>query len=71
MLTTYQLRSDELDINLINSIKANFPDQELFIDIYHSENLNLDIEEITNLKIIKRIEDIKSNKNIVFPNIKL
>jgi hypothetical protein len=60
MLTTYQLNSKELDNNLINLIKSNFPNQELFIDVYHSENLILEIDEITNQKIINRIQDIKS-----------
>ncbi|MGA2296192.1 MAG: hypothetical protein ABSG15_01430 [FCB group bacterium] len=71
MLTTYQINSDELDNKLINLIKSNFPNQELFIDVYPLEELNMDIKEITNPKIIERIKDIKANKNLIYPNINL
>jgi hypothetical protein len=71
LVTTYQISSDELDLNLINLIKNNFPHQELFIDVYHAEDMKFEINEISNPKIIQRIEDIKLNKNLIFPNIQL
>lgn len=71
MITTYQINSDDLDCNLVSLIKSNFPNQELFIDVYSSDELNLEVKEITNPKIIERINDIKANKNLVFPNIDL
>jgi len=71
MSTTYQINSEELNINLIELIKSNFPNQELFIDVYPMEDIDLDINEITNPKIIERINDINSNKHIVFPNMNL
>jgi hypothetical protein len=71
MVTTYQISSEELDYNLINLIKSNFPNTDLFIDVYQAENIKLEIDEITNPEIIKRINDIKSNSNIVFPNIEI
>lgn len=69
MLTTYQIKSKELDLKLINSIKSNFPDEDIFIDVYPMTDINPDIQEITNPEIISRLKDIENNKNIVFQNI--
>jgi hypothetical protein len=71
MLTTFQINSSELDLNLLNLIKASFPNQELFIDVYPIENLVADIPEITNPKIIDRIKDVNENRNLIFPNLNL
>ncbi|MCX7736611.1 MAG: hypothetical protein N2319_07840 [Candidatus Kapabacteria bacterium] len=69
MITTFQVNSGELDDKLIDIIKSNFPNQEIVIDVYPLENIDFEIPEITNKKIINRINEIKSNKNIIFPNI--
>lgn len=69
MITSFQVNSGELDDKLIDIIKSNFPNQEIVIDVYPLENLDFEIPEITNNKIINRINEIKSNKNIIFPNI--
>ena len=71
MVTTYQINSENLDVTLINMIKSNFPNQEVFIDVYNSDEIKLNIDTITNTEIIARIKDIKANKNIIFPDINL
>jgi hypothetical protein len=71
MLTTYQIKSSELDFKVIDSIKSNFPDEELLIDVYPVTVLNNVISEITNPEIIDRINDIKNNKNILYPNLNI
>jgi hypothetical protein len=42
LVTTYQISSIELDLNLINLIKFNFPNQDLIIDVYSFEKFNSD-----------------------------
>ena len=69
MLTTYQIKSTDLDLKVINSIKSNFPDEDIIIDVYPMTDINSDIQEITNPDIIARLQDIENNKNIIFPNI--
>lgn len=66
MVTTYQVNSDDLDYNIVNLIKKSFPSEDIIIDVYQSENIKFEIDEISNQKIIKRIEDIKSNQNLIF-----
>lgn len=65
MMTTYQLRSDELNYELIDSIKNTYKNKNIVIDVYQNEEIDLVLNEITNPEIIKRINDIKVNKNIV------
>ncbi len=67
MMTTYQLRSDELNYELIDLIKNTYHNKYIVIDVYQNEDIDLALNEITNPEIIKRINDIKVNKNIVTP----
>jgi hypothetical protein len=69
MVTTYQINSENLDVNLINMIKSNFPNQDVFIDVYNDDEIKMDFDTITNSEIIDRIIDIKANKNIIVPDI--
>jgi hypothetical protein len=71
LVTTYQINTNDLDFNLINLIKSNFPNQELVIDVYPTESIDFEINEITNQNIIDRIKDINANKNILSPKINL
>ncbi len=66
-MTTYQLRSDELNYELIDLIKNTYHNKYIVIDVYQNEDIDLALNEITNPEIIKRINDIKVNKNIVTP----
>ncbi len=68
-MTTYQLRSDELNYELIDSIKNTYKNKNIVIDVYQNEDIDLALNEITNPEIIKRINDIKVNKNIVTPEL--
>jgi hypothetical protein len=63
MLTTYQLRSDELNYELIDSIKNSYDNKNIIIDVYQNEDINFEVNEITNPEIIKRIKDINANKS--------
>lgn len=71
MVTTYQINSENLDVTLINMIKSNFPNQEVFIDVYNADEINTNYNTITNTEIIDRINDIKANKNIIVHDIEL
>ncbi len=71
MTTTYQIKSSDLDSKIIESIKSNFPDEEIMIDVYPVIMPKQEISEITNPEIISRIKDIENKKNIVFPKIDL
>jgi len=69
LLTTYQMKSNDLDSKVIESIKSNFPNEDIVIDVYPASEFNSVINEITNPEIISRIKDIENNKNIVIPNL--
>lgn len=71
MMTTYQLRSDELNYEWIDLIKNTYHNKYIVIDVYQNEDIDLVLNEITNPEIIKRINDIKVNKNIVTPELTL
>ena len=71
MLTTYQLRSDELNYEFIDSIKNSYHNKNIIIDVYQNEDINFEVNEITNPEIIKRIKDINANRNIVTPELTL
>ena len=43
-----------------------YQSKDIIIDFYQNEDFNVDIKKITNPEIINRINDIKSNKNIIF-----
>jgi hypothetical protein len=68
-MITYNIHSDELNIDLIESIKRSYPNKDIVIDIYQNEPLSIEADTITNPEIIKRINDIRNNKNIISPTI--
>jgi hypothetical protein len=71
MSSSFQINSDDLDGSLLEKIKSEFPNQEIIIDVYSTEKIDIGINEITNEEILRRINDIKDLKNLIFPKIDL
>jgi len=60
MIATYKLNAEEIDINLIESIKSAFYGKEINIIITESSN-NI----ITSTELSKRINELNNKQNIV------
>ena len=66
MLTTYQIKSKDLDSKVIDSIKSNFPDEELIIDVPMEFSGNV-IEKISKRRgIMKDMMEKEGVARIIF-----
>lgn len=60
MIATYKLNAEQIDTNLIESIKSAFYGKEINIIITESGN-----NKITSSELSKRINDLNNNQNTV------
>ena len=69
MQTIYQINADELDESLLDSIKAKFKHKEIEIVVSErDETAYLLRSEANRESLLRAIEDIEENHNIVIPN---
>lgn len=75
MTTTYNLNANELDISLIESIKAAYKDKNIEIEVFEIS----DVDETDYLlgsnanreQLLSVVDDIENGRNIVLPDQKL
>ncbi len=66
MTISYTIHSNDLDVSLLESIKSFFKNKELTISIKEKVNKTayFEADELTNIKILKGLEELKLNKGI-------
>lgn len=69
MQTIYQINADELDENLLASIKALFKNKEIEITVSERDETAYLLRSPANREyLLKAIEDVNENKNIITPD---
>ncbi len=69
MYTTYQLNSNDLTPEFIDILKATYKDKEIEIAVHNIDETEYLLHSPKNRDVLlRRIEDIKNNQNIVTPN---
>jgi len=69
MQTIYQINADELDQNLLESIKLLFKHKEIEIVISERDETNyLSRSPANHENLLAAIKDIEENRNIIVPN---
>ncbi|MCY7377299.1 MAG: hypothetical protein LH472_15175 [Pyrinomonadaceae bacterium] len=69
MQTIYQINADELDQNLLDSIKALFKHKEIEIVISErDETAYLRRSPANRERLLRAVKDVEENLNIVVPN---
>lgn len=69
MQTIYQINADEIDENLLDSIKAQFKHKEIEIVVTERDETAYLLRSPANRKYLLRvIEEVEANRNIIVPN---
>jgi len=69
MHTTYQINANEIDQGLLESIKAVFKDKEIEITVTEIDETEYLLRSPANREsLLRAINDIESDKNIVVPD---
>ncbi|MBA3633487.1 MAG: hypothetical protein H0W58_11885 [Acidobacteria bacterium] len=69
MQTIYQINADELDENLLDSIKAQFKHKEIEIVVFERDETAYLLRSPANREyLLRTIQDVKENRNIIVPN---
>ncbi len=72
MTTTYQLEANELDISLIESIKAAYKDKKIEIEVFEVGEMDtteyLLSSPANKEHLLRAIDDIENGRNIVVPD---
>ncbi len=69
MQIIYQINADELDENLLNSIKAQFKHKEIEIVVFERDETEYLLRSPANRNyLLRAIRDIEENKNIIVPD---
>ena len=69
MQTIYQINADELDENLLNSIKAQFKHKEIEIVVFERDETEYLLRSPANRNyLLRTMRDIEENKNIIVPD---
>ena len=69
MQTIYQLNTDELDIGLLNSIKAQFPHKEIEIIVTEMDETEYLLRSSANReKLLSAVERIESGSDLIIPD---
>ncbi len=68
MQTIYQINADELDENLLNSIKALFKNKEIEITVSERDETAYLLRSPANREhLLRVIDDVEQNQNIITP----
>ncbi len=69
MQTIYQINADELDENLLNSIKALFKNKEIEITVSERDETAYLLRSPANREhLLNTVNDVNENKNIITPD---
>lgn len=69
MQTTYRIKADELDTSFLKNIKTLFRGKEIEISVQEADETEYLFSTPENKKhLLKIIEDVESNKNIITPD---
>ena len=69
MQTIYQINADEIDQSLLESIKALFKNKEIEITVTERDETAYLLRSPANReRLLRAIEDVERNRNIVVPN---
>ncbi len=69
MQTIYHINADELDESLLESIKAQFKHKEIEIVVFERDETAYLLRSPANREqLLRAIEDVEKNRNIVIPN---
>jgi antitoxin YefM len=69
MQTIYQINADEIDESLLRSIKALFKNKEIEIIVSERDETAYLLRSPPNREyLLRTIEDVEANRNIVTPN---
>jgi antitoxin YefM len=69
MQTIYQINADEIDESLLDSIKAQFKHKEIEIVVSERDETAYLLRSPANReRLLRAIEDVEENRNIVVPN---
>jgi antitoxin YefM len=69
MQTIYQINADELDQNLLDSIKALFKHKEIEIVISERDETAYLLRSPANReRLLRAVKDVENNQNIVIPD---
>lgn len=69
MQTIYQIKADELDQNLLDSIKILFKDKEIEITVSERDETAYLLRPPANREnLLRAVRDVKENRNIVVPD---
>ncbi len=69
MQTIYQINADELDENLLDSIKAQFKHKEIEIVVFERDETAYLLRSPANREhLLRAVKDVEENKNIIVPN---
>ncbi|CAN5320203.1 hypothetical protein BH20ACI1_BH20ACI1_30570 [soil metagenome] len=69
MQTIYQINADELDENFLDSVKAQFKHKEIEIVVFERDETDYLLRSPANRNyLLRAIQDIEENKNIIVPN---
>jgi antitoxin YefM len=69
MQTIYQINADELDQNILDSIKALFKDKEIEIVVTERDETDYLLRSPANREyLLRAIADVEANQNIITPD---
>lgn len=69
MQTIYQINADEIDQNLLESIKAQFKNKEIEIVVSERDETAYLLRSPANReRLLRAIGDVEENRNIIVPN---
>ncbi len=69
MQTIYQIKADELDESILESIKALFKNKEIEITVTERDETAYLLRSEANREYLLRVvEDVENNRNIITPN---
>ncbi len=69
MQTIYQINADELDQNILDSIKALFKSKEIEIVVTERDETAYLLRSPANReRLLQAVKDVESNQNIIVPD---
>ena len=69
MHSTYRIKANEMDINLLESIKAAYKNKEIEINVFEiDETEYLLSNKVNRDKLLKAKAEVEAGKNIVVPD---
>ncbi len=69
MVAIYKINANELDTSFLENLKASFKNKEIEIAVYETDETEYLLRSPANREqLLKAIEDVENNRNIVVPD---